>query len=78
MIASAPSFRNGFSRALGEWVCLRVRNSGSIRCPGEGEHGVVLTQVMHLTGRVARPYNICVGANSMFAPRSEPAVQEFT
>jgi hypothetical protein len=33
----------------------------------EGEHGVVLTQVMHLSGRVARPYNICVGANSMFA-----------
>ncbi len=34
---------------------------------GQGEHGVVLTQTMHLTGRVARPYNICVGANSMFA-----------
>jgi hypothetical protein len=45
--------------------------SGSIGCTGEGEHGVLLTQIMHLTGRVARPYNICVGANSMFAPRSE-------
>jgi hypothetical protein len=33
----------------------------------EGEHGVVLTQVMHLTSGVARPYNICVGANSIFA-----------
>jgi putative copper export protein len=46
----------------------------------QGEHRVLLTQIMHLlaataapgglaalTGRVARPYNICVGANSMFA-----------
>jgi hypothetical protein len=32
--------------------------SGSICVSGEGEHGV-------------RPYNICVGANSMFALRSE-------
>jgi hypothetical protein len=38
MIASAQAFRNGFSRALGEWVCLQVRGSGSIGCPGEGDH----------------------------------------
>jgi hypothetical protein len=57
MIASAPSFRNGSKRALGEWVCLRVRGSGSIGFPGEGEHGV-------------RPYANVVGANSMFAPLS--------
>jgi hypothetical protein len=62
MIAIAPSFQNGFSRALGEWVCLRVCNSGSIRFPGAGEHGV-------------RPYNICVGANSMFV---QLAFQEVT
>jgi hypothetical protein len=30
----------------------------------QGEHGVVLTQTMHLTGRVARPYANVVGANS--------------
>ena len=46
----------------------------------QGEHGVLLTQTMHLlaataapsglaalTGRVARPYANVVGANSMFA-----------
>ena len=46
----------------------------------QGEHGVVLTQTMHLlaakpaplglaalTGRVARPYNICVGATLVVA-----------
>jgi hypothetical protein len=38
MIASAPSFRNGSRRALGEWVCLRVRGPGSVRCSGEGDH----------------------------------------
>jgi hypothetical protein len=65
MIASAPSFRNGLRRVSGEWVCLRVDRLGSIRCSGEGEHGV-------------RPYNICVGANSMFAPRSETEFQEVT
>jgi hypothetical protein len=33
----------------------------------QGEHRVLLTQIMHLTGRVARPYANVVGANSMFA-----------
>jgi hypothetical protein len=29
MIASARAFQNGFSRALGEWVCLPIDGSGS-------------------------------------------------
>ncbi len=43
-----------------------------LRSQKQGEHRVVLTQVMHLSGRVARPYNICVGANSMFALARTP------
>ena len=39
----------------------------SIWVSGEGEHGVVLTQTMHLAGRVARPYNVCVGATLVVA-----------
>jgi hypothetical protein len=38
MIASAQEIRNGSRRALGEWVCFRVRSLGSIGCPGEGDH----------------------------------------
>jgi hypothetical protein len=37
------------------------------RSQKQGEHRVVLTQVMHLSGRVARPYNICVGATLVVA-----------
>jgi hypothetical protein len=38
MIVSARSFRNSSRRALGERVCLRVRDSGSIGFSGEGDH----------------------------------------
>jgi hypothetical protein len=38
MIASAPSFRNGSRRALGEWVCLQGDGFGSMCCSGEGDH----------------------------------------
>jgi hypothetical protein len=67
MIASAPSFRNGLSRASGERVCLRVRDSGSIRFPGEGDHE-------------GRPYKnrLSVGATLVVALRSERATQEVT
>ena len=78
MIASAQAFRNGPRRASGEWVCLRLRDSGSIGCSGEGEHGV-------------RPYANVVGASdparkvhglgqddSMFALRSDHEFQEVT
>jgi hypothetical protein len=65
MIASAPSFRNGSRRALGERVGSQGDGFGSICCSGEGEHGV-------------RPYANVVGANSMFAPRSEHEFQEDT
>jgi hypothetical protein len=38
-----------------------------VNVSAQGEHGVVLIQTMHLMGRVARPYNTCVGVNFMFA-----------
>jgi hypothetical protein len=63
MIASAQLFRNGSRRDLVERVCLQVCGSGSVRCSGEGEHRV-------------RPYANVVGANSMFALRSEHEFQE--
>jgi hypothetical protein len=45
----------------------KVNGEGKLNLASQGEHGVLLTQIMHLTGRVARPYNICVGANPVFA-----------
>jgi hypothetical protein len=67
MIASAQAIQNGFSRALGEWVCLRVCDSGSVRFPGEGDHE-------------GRPYKnrLSVGATLVVALRSEHTFQEVT
>ena len=67
MTASVPEIRNGSRRASGEWVCLRLRDSGSIGCSGEGDHE-------------GRPYgeNGFVGATFMVALRSERAAQEVT